>query len=144
MRELTLRDMIRNLESFMRDVYPGAKDKPTKLIRLMGASDPFKSLVNKAVLHQTDDENCDASDNKEILRNINKKTKGDFCPETYEKVDDNGCIHTSTEKMNYQEANLYCQNSKDGTLVGFESFESLDFFMQFLIAGNYVIKIKIL
>ena len=141
-RELTLRDMLRNLENFMRDVYPGAKDKPTKLIRLMGASDPFKSLVNKAVLHQTDDENCDESDNKEILRNINKKIKADFCPETFEKVDGNGCIHTSAEKMDFNEASLYCQDSKGGTLVGFESFESLDSFMKFLISGNYVKEIK--
>ena len=134
-------DGLRNLENFMRDVYPGAKDKPTKLIRLMGASDPYKSLINQEVLHQTDDEKCDESENKEILRNINKNMKGDFCPETFEMIDGNDCVHTSTEKMDYYAANEYCKESKGGNLIGFDSFESLDSFMKYLISGNIENKI---
>ena len=140
-RELTLRDMIRNMKDFMRDVYPGAKDKPTKLIRLMLASDPQKSMANTAVLHQTDEVECDESDNKEILKNINKDIKRDFCPESFDMVDNNACIHTSTERMDYNEATQYCKGSKDGNLVGFESFESLESFMEYLTAGN-VINVK--
>lgn len=139
-RELTLRDMMRNMENFMRDVYPGAMDKPTKLIRLMGASDPHKALANAAVLHQTDEMECDEADNKEVLRNLNKNIKGDFCPESFDMVDNNGCIHTSIEEMDYNEADQYCKDTKDGNLVGFESFESLASFMKYLIAGNHMIQ----
>ena len=135
-RELTLRDMVRNMEDFMRDVYPGAKDKPTKLIRLMGASDPQKSLSNAAVLHQTDEVECDESDNKEALKNINRNIKGDFCPESFDMVENNACIHTSPQKMDYNEADQYCKENKDGTLIGFESFESVESFMEYLTAGK--------
>ena len=135
-RELTYQDMINNMKEFMREVYPGAKDKPTKFTRLMWSRDPKKALENAVILHQTDEVECDESHNQNVLQNMNKHLNGDFCPETFQMVEGNDCIHTSKEEMTYEEADNYCHAQNGATLVGFESYSSLDSFQQYLMGGT--------
>jgi len=135
-RELTYQDMINYMKEFMREVYPGARDKPTKLTRLMWSRDPKKSLEIAVILNQTDEVECDESHNQNVLQNMNKNLNGDVCPETFQMVEGNDCIHTSKEEMTYDEADHYCNAQNWATLVGFESYDALNSFQQYLIGGT--------
>ena len=135
-RELTYQDMIHNLKEFMREIYPGAKDKPTKFTRLMWSNDPKKALRNEVILGQTDEVECDESYNQKVLQNMNKNLNGDFCPETFQMVEGNDCIHTSDLIMTYDQADNYCNSQNGATLVDFESYNSFEYFQQYLIGGK--------
>ena len=133
---LTYDGMMKEVDEFLRDVYPGAKDTPTKLIRLMTTNDPTKTLVNDAILEQTDIDDCDPSLNLDILETLNKHLNNDTCPEVFEMLQDNSCIHIAPTPMTYDDASDYCNQQGGAQLLYFESYEAIKAFVGYPIPGT--------
>ena len=134
--KLTFEEMMVEAEKFLRDIYPGAKEKPTKLISVMTSKDPEKTLENKAVLHPEDENKCDPSTNADILNSLNKHLNNDSCPESFEMVEGLGCIHFASMEMTYNESNDYCKNNGGAQLLYFDSLENVNSWKEYNKNGN--------
>ena len=112
--------------NFLRDVYPGAKDKPTKLVSLLTTSDPKKMLENDALIQPNGkNEECDSSENDQIAKDLNKQLNKDFCPDNFEFVDGIGCLHSNGIEMSYHEADRYCANQDGSNILTFSTYLEL-------------------
>lgn len=112
--------------NFLRDVYPGAKDKPTKLVSLLTTNDPKKMLENDALIQPNGENNeCDSSENNQIVKDLNKQLNKDFCPNDFELVDGIGCLHSSRIDMSYDEASRYCADQDGSNLLTFNTYLEL-------------------
>ena len=100
----------------------------------MTSDDPKKSVENKAVLKQDDDAGCDSSE--KIADALNKQLSNDSCPDEFESVVDNGCIHTGGRKMRYNEATDYCKQKSGSELLYFESYQSIESFQEYQAPGT--------
>ena len=112
--------------NFLRDVYPGAKDKPTKLVSLLTTNDPKKMLENEALIQPNGkNEECDSSENDQIVKDLNKQLNKDFCPDNFELVDGIGCLHSSGIDMSYDEADRYCADQDGSNILTFNTYQEL-------------------
>ena len=119
---LTQDEMMEEVDNFFKDVYPGAKTKPTMVASLMTSNKPQLTIQNEAVL-QLEGE-CDPSSNGDILKILNKQLQNDSCPDNFEMAQGtNYCIHQSTTKMTYNEATTYCNDLIASTPLYLESDE---------------------
>ena len=69
---MTFDEMMLEAKNFLSDVYPGAKDTPSKLVTLMEADDPEIIVQNEAVLLPNVEKSCDVASNLETFENLNK------------------------------------------------------------------------
>ena len=83
---MTYDQMIRQINEFLEDVYPGANDNPTKLVTTMVAADPEASIKNEAIVLTEQESECDETSNKNILSEMNKQLNNDFCPSGFVKT----------------------------------------------------------
>ena len=114
----------KGVKSFLKDVYPGAKAKPTMLTRLMTSDKPKLYIQNEAVLEL--EEECDSSSNADIVKVLNKQLKNDSCPDYFNMVQGSGyCIHESKTKMTYNEASQYCTDVIDSKILYLDSFKDV-------------------
>ena len=119
---LTQDEMMDEVKAFLKDVYPGAKAKPTMITRLMTSDNPKLYVQNEAVLQL--EEECDPSSNADIVKVLNKQLLNDSCPEHFTMVQNSGfCIHESRTKMTYNEADQYCRDVIDSKLLYFDSHD---------------------
>ena len=120
----TEEEMMEEVEAFLKDVYPGAKAKPTMITRLMTSDNPKVSAQNEAVLQL--EEECDPSSNADIVKSLNKQLQNDSCPEGFELAQRSMyCIHEGSTKMTYNEASQYCSDLTDSKPFYLESDENL-------------------
>ena len=120
----TEEEMMEEVEAFLKDVYPGAKAKPTMITRLMTSDNPKVSAQNEAVLQL--EEECDTSSNADIVKSLNKQLQNDSCPEGFELAQGSiYCIHEGSTKMTYNEASQYCSDLTDSKPFYLESDEHL-------------------
>ena len=134
---LDLKQMLLEGEQFLADVYPGAKAKPTKLVSLLSTSDPQKMIENEAIIQPNGDEDeCDPSENDEIVNDLNRNLNNDFCPDRFEKVDGIGCIHSSKVGMTYDEAKNYCMEQNGASLMSFETYQELEVILENKLLGK--------
>ena len=120
----TQEEMMEEVEAFLKDVYPGAKAKPTMVTRLMTSDNPKQSAQNDAVLQL--EEECDPSSNADIVKSLNKQLQNDSCPEGFEVAEGSKyCIHEGSTKMTYNEAAKYCSDLLDSKPFYLESDEDL-------------------
>ena len=104
---LTEDEMMEEVEAFFKDVYPGAKAKPTMVARLMTSDKPMLTVQNEALLKLEGE--CDPSSNADIVKVLNKQLMNDSCPDDFEMAQDSSyCIHESATKMTYDDASQYC------------------------------------
>ena len=121
---LTQDEMMDEVKAFLKDVYPGAKAKPTMITRLMTSDNPKLYVQNEAVLQL--EEECDPSSNADIVKVLNKQLLNDSCPEHFTMIQESGyCIHESRTKMTYNEAAQYCRDVIDSKLLYFDSHEDV-------------------
>jgi hypothetical protein len=130
--QLTYDEMIFEAKEFLKDVYPGAKEKPTKLVSLMSSRDPQKVIESEAVLHPDKEKMCDRESDSETLETLNKQLNNDFCPKDFEMFGKSGCIHSSDIQMTYSDAKDYCTDHASSQLLYFETLEEV----QLLNANN--------
>ena len=106
------------LREFLKETYPGAKKKPTKIVKVMLSNDPELTLENEAiVLPGLDDEECgniSVDDYIQGMQEMNKST----CPDGFSLFKDLFCFKTASVPMDYKEATEYC-NSQSGSSMPF-------------------------
>ena len=88
------------LNEFLGDVYPGAKDVPTKFASVLSANDPEQAVENKAVLVPEDEPQCNEKNNEEFLENLNKKMSRD-CPLPFKNLGETTCIMPGETPSNH-------------------------------------------
>ena len=121
---LTPEIMMEQAESFIKDVYPGAKGKPTMLTKMMTSDNPDVSIQNAAILQP--EEECDPSSNTDIANELNKQLQNDTCPEGFEMVQgSNYCVHEKGTLMTYDEASKYCDGKSGSNLLYLDTVEDL-------------------
>ena len=133
---LTYDEMMSHVDEFLKDVYPGAKDKPTKLVHLLTSNQPRKMMANDAVMYKSFEEKCDEASNEETLEMLNKDLNNDTCDVGFEMVIGVGCLHTANTQMAYDEANSYCTQQGGSQLLHFTSNEELQSFKGYPIPGK--------
>ena len=122
--EMSLDEMMSEAEEFLRDIYPGAKENPTKMVQVMTALDPKKSMETETLLSQTEEKECSRTSNVELLKTLNKQLKNNTCPDQFDLLEDGICIHQSKIAMTYTEARNYCKQQGGAQLLYFDSYEN--------------------
>ena len=121
--ELTSEQMIQLTDQFLKEVYPGAHGKPSQMIKLLSSDNPSLSIQNDAMLGLT--EECDPSDNQNILNSMNKQLSNDTCPEGFHMLADLYCVHITADELTYNEAYDYCSLQGGSELLYLDSNEDL-------------------
>ena len=78
----------------------------------MSSDNPSLSIQNDAILGLQ--EECDPSDNDEILGSMNKQLSNDTCPDGFYMLANLYCVHVTDDQLTYNEAFDYC-NAQDGS-----------------------------
>ena len=111
------------LREFLNEKYPGAKKKPTKIVKVMMSDDPESTLENEAVLlPDLDDRECGKSSIDDYIKGVEEMNTG-ACPDGFSMFNDLFCVKMSSSLMNYEDAKDYC-NSQFGSSL--ESEMDLD------------------
>ena len=83
-------------------------------------------LENDALIQPNGENNeCDPSENNQIVKDLNKQLNKDFCPNDFELVDGIGCLHSSRIDMSYDEASRYCADQDGSNLLTFNTYLEL-------------------
>ena len=123
--DLTKDEMLTYAELFLNETYPGAEEMPTKMIQAMSSTDPEKSVQSATLLNQEEEIECDPDSNDAILEVLNKNLKNDSCPNDFESLQNDSCVHTSKFKMTFDQALGYCDEMQGSTLIILEKLEDL-------------------
>ena len=141
---LTYDQMMIYVDDFLKDVYPGAKDKPTKLVHLLTSDQPEKMMANDAVMYQSMEEKCDTDNNEEYLKLLNKNLEQETCANGYDLISGNQCVHSPDSLMDFGEAVDYCQQQAGAKILRLDTDEAFNSFKGYNIPGTYnVFDIKI-
>ena len=136
-RKLTYDQMMAYVDDFLKDVYPGAKDKPTTLVHLLTSDRPQRMIANDAVLYRSMEENCDMANNEEYLKLLNKNLEHETCSNGYDLISGNRCVRFSDSLMDFDEATDYCQQ-EGAEILQLGSYESFNAFKENKIPSKYV------
>ena len=123
-KPLTIEEMMNEATEFLREIYPGAKTKPTKIVSMMTSEDPEAVLEKEAVILQQEDENeCDEKANTKILNQLNKQIKNDPCPNGFTLFRNLFCVNTNEIPMNYTQSKDYCNGMHNSEVLYLDSYE---------------------
>ena len=122
---VTYEEMMFQIQDFLRDVYPGAKDKPTKFVTLLTSDDPKEVVKSEAVVLPVQEEECNETSDREIANDLNKQLNNDFCPDGFIKFDNIGCVLVAESKMDYNEASTYCRDMDGASILQIESYDDV-------------------
>ena len=128
------KEMMEHVSDFLLQMYPGAKEKPTELVKVMISKDPQSVLRNQAILGLKED--CDLSSNKGILTALNKDLNNDSCPDGYEMLGNLYCVHTNGIEMSNNDAHKYCNDQGGAELLYLDSFDDLRTLNEYIATGN--------
>ena len=134
-QKLSYDEMMIYVDDFLRDIYPGAKDKPTKLVHLLTSDQPRKMIANDAVMYHSMDEKCNTANNEEYLELLNNNLENDTCSDGFDLIGDNRCVHSSNALMDFSEAVEYCQHQDGAQLIQFGTYEAFDAFKEYRFSG---------
>ena len=132
--KLTNEEMMRQVEDFLKNVYPGSKGNPTELIKVMTSSDPKTALQNEALSGK--EEKCDSSFNHEIANTLNKDLNNDTCPDGFEMLGNLYCVHQAGVQMSNDEAYQYCNDQGGAELLHLDSYEDLYALNKYIVEGK--------
>ena len=135
--KLTYDQMMDYVDDFLREIYPGAKDKPTKLVHLLTSDQPRKMIANDAVMYQSMEEKCDTANNKEYLELLNNNLENETCTDDYDLISDNQCVHSSDTLMDFDEAVNYCQQQDGAQILELGTYDAFNAFKGYEIPGQY-------
>ena len=115
------------LKSFLKEKYPGAKKKPTSIVKVMTSDDPEAVLENEAVLlPDVKDEDCGNSSVDDYIQAVKEDMKIGTCPDGFSLFKDLFCFKTSSVLMDYNNATEYCNSQSGSSLPYLESKMDLD------------------
>ena len=125
---LTSTQLSQLLVDFLNEVYPGAKDLPTKYASVLNADDPEQMIETSAILIPEKETRCDETENLDVLDQLNKKITKE-CPEPFKKLGSSTCIVLVDNELTYDDASSFCQ-AQDGaklhTISSWEDIEALE------------------
>ena len=103
---------------FLNDKYPGSRQLPNQLVRMLGSPDvePENKIQARAILNPEDAIECSTPNTTDDNGNARKKRNtvyGD-CPNDFRETGYGSCWHTSTQSMTYDEAVAYCGGQGNG------------------------------
>ena len=136
-QKLTYDQMMVYVDDFLRDIYPGAKDKPTKLVHLLTSDQPRKMIANDAVLYQSMEEKCNMANNEEYLELLNNNLENETCTDGYDLISDNQCVHSSDTLMDFDEAMDYCQQQDGAQMLQLGTYDAFSAFKGYEIPSQY-------
>ena len=104
--------------NFLNDKYPGSRQLPNQLVRMLGSPDvdPENKIQARAILNPEDASECSTPNTTNDNGNIRKKRTtvyGD-CPNDFIETGYGSCWHTSTQSMTYDDAVVYCGGQGNG------------------------------
>ena len=116
---LTEEKVNEGIKTFLHNMYPNAKDTPSKYVRLLTSKNPQMLLEADAILNAGNESNCDENHDKAFVKNINEQLNARKCPIGFELVDEHFCIHISDHQMPFEDAASYCaeKSAEDLTLT---------------------------
>ena len=127
----TQEDSMEQVKEFIKDVYPGAKEKPTMFVKLMTSDNPDVSIQSEALFQL--EEQCDSAYNSQDTNASNRNLKNDSCPEGFVIVQgSNFCIHAKNTIMTYDDATQYCKSRNESKILHLESLIELTPLNEFL------------
>ena len=108
--------------NFLNDRYPGAKQLPNQLVRMLGSPDvkPDSKIESTAIYNPEDVENCENPDSIQGMLNSKSQEEGgknidEQCPYGFQKISSDSCWHIPSEEMTYDEGVAYCKDKGNGT-----------------------------
>ena len=108
--------------NFLNDRYPGAKQLPNQLVRMLGSPDvkPDSKIESTAIYNPEDVENCEDPASSQSMLNSKGQEEGgknidEQCPSEFRKVSSDSCWHIPSEEMTYDEGSAYCKDKGNGT-----------------------------
>ena len=114
------------LREFLKQKYPGANKKPTKIVKIMMSDDPELAIENEAILLPgLDKEECGNFSVDDYILGV-KKMKKSTCPDGFSKFKDLFCFKKESQLMDYNEAQEYCNSQSRSFLPSMESKMELD------------------
>ena len=125
---LTAMQLADHLVEFLKEVYPGAKDLPTKYASVLNADDPEQMMKTNAILMPEKETKCDEMENLDLLDQFNKKMSKE-CPEPFKKIGSSTCIMLVDNEMTNDDASSFCQaqyGAKLHTISSWEDIEALE------------------
>ena len=135
---LNYQEMIEKITDFLNDVYPGAKEPPTKLVSLLASDDPQELVRNEAIIFPSNEEECSEKSNYDILASVNKQLKKHTCPDGFSNSQEHGCIKLIEDPLRYNEASDYCSNHGEAKLFHLRTVEDIKRFMDFDLLGKQI------
>ena len=128
---LTMRDV----KDFLRDVYPGAKDKPTTMIKMLNSDEPKEIIQNEVIILPIEDEECDETSNLEFLAGMTNNLRNEGCPDGFIKKEHMGCLKLIETKMTYFDASAYCSGKYGAEITKAENFSDIKILKEQFITG---------
>ena len=123
--------------NFIKDIYPGIKVKPTELTQLLTTNNPDNTLQNMAIFDPVSEEDCEVSADE--IAALSATTFYDrHCPDEFEILDDEHCIHVLEQFTTYGEAEMYCDAKRygSGRLLHLETQEKIGELHRYLAKGK--------
>ena len=116
--DLSDREIQQETYNFLHDKYPGSRQLPNQLVRMLGSPDvdPENKIEARAILNPEDVSECSSpndTQNKVTTRKRRSPANGN-CPNGFIETDYESCWHISTQSMNYDDALAYCSNHGNG------------------------------
>ena len=120
---ITMENMSAYLKKFLSDVYPGSKEKPTKLISMMTAPDPKEALENEAIMFEK--EECDGTGSQDTYNALALRLDSN-CPDPFQKRSDGTCLFLNEMRSTYDRANHFCKERGGASVHGLDTYKVQD------------------
>ena len=120
---ITMENMSVYLKKFLSDVYPGSKEKPTKLVSMMTAPDPKEALENEAIMFEK--EECDGTGSQNTYNALAQRLDNN-CPYPFQKRSDGTCLLLNEMRSTYDRANHFCKEQGGARVHGLDTYKVQD------------------
>ena len=116
-----------DLISFLNDVYPGAQQIPTQMVRMLASPEisPDNKIESTALFHKRANNRCQADVSQ--------------CPESFFQLEEDGkCIFDPKQEMTMEDAYSYMPTIDNGNakLFQFESLEKTKMLFEYVKSGQ--------
>ena len=134
LHNLSSSDIENLIELFLFEVYGSNKIRPTELIQLLASKEPDSIVENKAIWITEETQDCNGSSYEMLIDTLNKQANP-RCPDGFDELDDQICIHVGEEVGTHAEADFYCEQVSFGSdnLLTLETTEQFNNLKQILL-----------
>ena len=129
------------LHEFLGDIYPGAKDIPTKMVSLMVSDNPDRKMQNEAIFVPEKELECDWKNNQIMIDHLDQKIN-DLCPTPFKNIGNGTCIVQGEVEMTYNEASSFCQTKNGAKVYYLDTYEEIVALEEQDLLGRFKDKIQ--